>query len=74
MSAALSKEFVRVLVAPCGHVAGIDTTTEVPGFCRTVPEAEEDIGSGFSESRMPLDAAITAAKENCDHDPKWGVR
>lgn len=70
----LPRESVRILVAPCGHVAGIDVTTEVPGFCRTVEEAEEDIGAGFTERRDSLDAAVEAAKVNCDHEPKWGIQ
>lgn len=69
----LSTDAVRVLVAPCGHIAGIDVTTEVPGFCRDIDEAEEDIAHGFTERRMTLDEAKAAAMDECDHDPEWGV-
>ena len=70
----LPRDSVRVLVAPCGHVAGIDVTTEVPGFCRDAEEAEEDLHNGFTERRMSLDEARESAALDCVHDPKWGIQ
>ena len=48
-------DLTRVLIAPCGCVAGADVTDEVPGFCRSIEEAREDIRNGFTESLMSLD-------------------
>ena len=65
--------YVRVLVAPCGHIAGMDVSDDVPGFCRTKEEAQEDLANGFSVMTTRLDTAKTFEFDSCTHNPKWGV-
>lgn len=72
MSDLLPDNVVRALVAPCGHIAALDCTPSVPGFCRTLPEAEDDNRLGFHEKRRNL-ADVKAEWTECDHEPKWGV-
>lgn len=62
---------VRALIAPCGCVAGVDTTDAVPGFCRNDTEAEQDKANGFTERLMTLSEARISP--SCDHTPRWGV-
>jgi hypothetical protein len=61
----------RVLIAPCGCIAGADVSDEVPGFCRSVEEAREDIRDGFTEGRMTVEEF--RATNGCTHIPEWGV-
>lgn len=63
---------VRILVAPCGCVAGIDLTDDFPGFCRTNDEAAEDLHAGFREHQTTLAQARTKVCD-CAHEPKWGT-
>ena len=65
-------ERCRVLIAPCGCIAGADVTDKVPGFCRTIDEAEEDIRNGFTEGRMSVED-FRANVKSCEHTPEWGV-
>ena len=46
---------VRVLVSSCGCIGAADVTDEVPGFCRTIEDAREDVRDGFTESTMDLE-------------------
>lgn len=62
----------RVLVAPCGHIAGADLTDEIPGFARTVDEASEDVRLGYTERQMDVEE-LRATWVECDHQPEWGV-
>ena len=61
----------RVLVTSCGCIAAADVTDAVPGFCRTIDEAREDVRDGFTEIRMII-TEFRAAKTGCAHDPEWG--
>ena len=63
---------VRLLLAPCGCVAAADVTTNVPGFCRTTTEAEEDIAAGFHEATVSRDD-YRARPLGCNHEPKWSA-
>ena len=62
---------VRMLVSSCGCIRAADMTDDVPGFCRTIEEAREDVRDGFTESTMDLEE-FGAAKMGCDHTPEYG--
>jgi hypothetical protein len=62
---------VRVLVAPCGCFAAADVTDGVPGFCRPIDEAREDVRDGFTETAMSPEEWRAAAL-GCEHTPEWG--
>ena len=71
--ASLPEGQTRVLIAPCGCIAGADVTDEVPGFCRSMSEAREDVRAGFTEGRMSVEDFRASAALSCAHKPKWGV-
>lgn len=64
---------VRILIAPCGCMAAEDSTTNVPGFCRSADEAAEDMAAGFHEMTVERDVA-RARPMGCSHEPQWGVK
>lgn len=64
-------EQTRVLIAPCGCIAGADVSDEVPGFCRSIDEAREDVRDGFTEGRMSVEEFRKT--KGCTHTPEWGV-
>jgi hypothetical protein len=61
----------RALIAPCGCVAGLDMSDEVPGFCRSIEEAREDIRDGFTETVVD-EVQMRALSMKCPHTPEWG--
>lgn len=64
-------DHVRVLVSSCGCIGAADMSDEVPGFCRSIEEAREDVRDGFTESTMDLET-FRASKMGCDHTPEYG--
>ena len=68
----LEGDQTRVLIAPCGCIAGADVTDEVPGFCRSLDEAREDVRAGFTEGRMSIET-FRASVTSCGHTPEWGL-
>jgi hypothetical protein len=44
---------------------------EVPGFCRSIEEAREDIRDGFTETVVD-EVQMRALSMKCPHTPEWG--